>query len=139
MEIPDRPDLKITVGDRVIKMTYGLEMDLRRMLPDPTSALTLVQSDPTTQDYLVRRVLTDQKGLITDLDQLIPSAEVDISSDDVEAILSWVLEHVLYFFVKRATETGKIGQKYLVALPKPTPDGSGNSASTTPSAGPSES
>lgn len=136
-ELPPRPPLTITVGDQEIKMTYGLEMDLRRMLPDPGATLVLIQTDPTTQDYLVRRVLTPKKGQVLDLKELIPDEEVDISSDDVENILSWVAEHSLYFFVKRASEMAKLAGTYKLDRPKPSSGGSEDSASTTPSAGPS--
>lgn len=138
IDLPARPELKITVGDRVIKMTYGLEMDLRRMLPDPNTALQLIQSDPYTQDYVVRRVLTDKKSMVTDVSELISMDDVEITSDEVEAILSWATEHALYFFMKRAVELGKLGARYQQALPNRSNDGSENSASTTPSAGPSE-
>lgn len=138
MVLPARPDLFVNVGERRIKMTYGLEMDIRRMLPDPVSALQLIQSDSYTQDYIVRRVLTDKKEIITDLEGLIPHSEIDISSDDVETILSWATEHALYFFVSRTVKMAKLGVRYQEALPKPFKDGSENSPSTTPSAGPSD-
>ena len=136
-ELPPRPQLTITVGDREIKMSYGLEMDLRRMLPDPGATLLLIQTDPTTQDYLVRRVLTEKKGQVTNLDELIPDEDVDVSSDDVENILSWVAEHSLYFFVKRASEMAKLAGTYKLVQPKPSSDGSEDSVLTTPFAGPS--
>lgn len=133
--LPERPELYINVGDRRIKMTYGLEMDIRRMLPDPVTALQLIQSDPYTQDYIVRRVLTDINEMVTDLDKLIPQSEIGISSQEVEDILSWATEHALYFFVKRTVQMAKLGVRYQEALPKPSKDGSENSASKTPSAG----
>jgi hypothetical protein len=136
--LPERPDLKITVGDQVIKMTYGLEMDIRRMLPDPATALALIQSDPFTQDYIVRRILTNKKAMITDLDQLISMDEVDIEPDDADRILSWATEHALYFFVKRTVAMAKLGSRYQQALPKLSTAGSENLVSTTPSAGVSE-
>lgn len=136
--LPPRPDLTIKIGDREIKMTYGLEMDIRRMLPDPVTALQLIRDDPYTQDYIVRRVLTPIKRIVTSQDELIDMEEIDITSDDVENILSWATEHALYFFVKRTLEMAKLGVRYNQALPKPSSDGSEDSASTIASAGPSE-
>lgn len=135
--LPPRPDLYLFVGDRRIKMTYGLELDIRRMLPDPVSALQLIRDDVYTQDYIVRRVLTEKNGIVTNPDELVPSDQVDITSDEVENILTWAAEHALYFFVKRTLEMAKLGVRYNQALPKPSTDGSENSPSTTPSAGPS--
>lgn len=136
--LPPRPDLTIEVAGQTVKMTYGLEMDLRRMLPDPLSALTLIRDDVYTQDYIVRRVLTPVKKIITDPAELIDMAETEVTSEDVENILTWATEHALYFFVKRTVEMAKLGVRYNQALPKPSTDGSETSATTTPSAGPSE-
>jgi len=136
--LPPRPDLTIDIAGQTIKMTYGLEMDIRRMLPDPMSALQLIRDDVYTQDYIVRRVLTPVKKIITDPAQLIDMEETDVSSEDVENILTWATEHALYFFVKRTVEMAKLGVRYNQALPKPSTDGSETSATTTPSAGPSD-
>lgn len=136
--LPPRPPLTIEVNGETIKMTYGLEMDLRRMLPDPLSALTLIRDDVYTQDYLVRRVLTPAKKIITDPAELVSMEDTDISSDEVENILTWVTEHALYFFVKRTLELAKLGVQYKQALPMPSTSGSEDSTTTTPSAGPSE-
>lgn len=139
MPLPPRPPLTIDIGDRVIKMTYGLEMDIRRLLPDPMTALQLMQSDAYTQDYVVRRVLTNKNKIITDDAELIPFEEIDLDSDKIEEVMAWATEHALYFFVKRVTSLSKLGSQYMPAAPlKPTTDGFENSAMTTPSAGPSE-
>lgn len=135
--LPERPPLTIEVNGDVIKMTYGLEMDLRRLLPDAQTALILLREDVFTQDYLIRRVLTKSNKMLTDPDQLISLDETDLSSDDVERILTWVGEHALYFFVKRIASLAALGVRYNQAPPTPSSDGSENSASTTPSAGPS--
>lgn len=135
--LPPRPALSIEIAGREpIKMTYGLEMDIRRMLPDPLTALQLIRDDPYTQDYIVRRVLTPLKRIVTDPAELVDMEQVDIDSEDVERILTWATEHALYFFVKRTLELAKLGVQYNQALPKPSSDGSEDSASTTPSAGP---
>lgn len=139
INLPEKPPLTVTVGEVTYKMTYGLEMDLRRMLPDPATALTTLQADPFTQDYVVRRILTPAKHMIVDLAELIPAEEVELTSDEVEELLGWAAEHALYFFVKRTSALAKLGVRYQEALPQLSPNGSEDSASTTPSAGPSES
>lgn len=137
--LPERPPLTLKLSEgRTIKMTYGLEMDIRRMLPDPATAITLIRTDSFTQDYVVRRVLTPLKAMVTDIDQLVSMEEIDLEIEDVENILSWATEHALYFFVKRTLEMAKLGVRYQMVQPTPSTDGSENSASTTPSAGPSE-
>lgn len=142
----ERPPLEFTFTDSSkapIKMTYGLEMDIRRLLPDPRTAMQLALYDTFTQDYVVRRCLTNKKKVITDPEELIPFEEVDLDSDEIERLLKWALEHALYFFVKRTTEVGELGVRFRSILPqdqtKPSTNGSEISTSTTPSAGDSES
>jgi hypothetical protein len=131
-------------GREPLKMTYGLEMDLRRLLPDPNTAMQLVLVDPFTQDFVIRRCLTDKKKIITDIDELIPVEEVDLDSDELDKLLIWAVEHAIYFFVKRTAGMGELGQRMEPQFPsrqdqmKPSTSGSENSASTTPSAGPSD-
>ncbi len=138
-DIPfERPALRCDLGARDVKMTYGLEMDLRRLMPDAPTAIALVMRDPYTQDYIIRRCLTDAKKIITKDEDLIAVNEVDLTSDEVEKLLMWATEHVLYFFVTRAKSMEKVAARYQTALPTPSEIGSENSASTTPSAGPTE-
>ena len=122
--LPPRPSLTIKVNGREIKMVYGLEMDLRRMLPDPSATLNLIQSDPFTQDYIVRRVLTDKKGMVTDLNDLVNMDDVDLDPEQVEEILTWAAEHALYFFVKRTLQLAELGVRYQRALPATSETGS---------------
>jgi hypothetical protein len=126
-----------------IKMTYGLEMDIRRMLPDPGTAMELALSDPVTQDYIIRRCLTPVNKMVTDFKDLVPEDEVTIDADERDALLMWAVEHALYFFAKRtlglARLTQKIGQALPNLQPQPLPIGSNDSASLNPSAGDLES
>lgn len=127
----DRPPLTFIFKDDAhapIKMTYGLEMDLRRLLPDPLTAMTLLQNDVYTSDYVVRRCLTDTKKIVTDKDELISEEEIDnIDVDERERLLFWAGEHALYFFAKRTAGIGEMGSKFqalLPAQPKPSSPGS---------------
>lgn len=124
----EKPALSIHLEscDRTIKMVYGLEMDLRRILPDPQTAMQLIMSDAYTQDYVVRRCLTVTKKMVLQPDELIDFEEVDIDSDDVEKLLAWVMEHSLYFFMKRATGMGDLSARFNMDQLKPSPSGSGS-------------
>lgn len=123
-----------------IKMTYGLEMDLRRVLPDPGIAMQLGMVDSETQDYIIRRCLTDSKKMIKDENELVAVEAVNISTEDIDAIILWVVEHQLYFFGKRARAMMTLAARQKTKAPQLlTNDGSVDLASETPSAGPSES
>jgi hypothetical protein len=126
-------------GPYDIKMTYGLEMDLRRLLPDPGTAMQLAMTDVFTQDYLVRRCLTKSAKMIRNDEDLIPVEDVDISTDDADALIMWVLEHQLYFFTKRARGVSELAARQKAELQQSRSTiGSEPSPSTTPSAGPSD-
>lgn len=122
--LPPPLTLEIASQELTIKMTYGLEMDIRRMLPDIPSAIQLVSSDPFTQDYIIRRVLTPVKKMVTDMDDLIPVEDVEISADERENIIHWALEHAVHFFMVRAGSIKKLGDKYQIAPPVPSINGS---------------
>lgn len=126
-----------------IKMTYGLEMDIRRMLPDPQLAMELILADPVTQDYILRRCLTEKNQMITNFEDLVPpEAFEDLDFETREKLLMWAAEHALYFFAKRTTGVAVLGVQLEKLLPSLLPqhilDGLKTSASKTPSAGPSE-
>lgn len=142
------PSLYFTLPDNMdrkpIKMTYGLEMDLRRMLPDPNSATNLLLGDPTTQDYVIRRCLTDVNKMIHNWDDLVDEDEVDkLDSETREALLMWAGDHAIYFFAKRTMGLAKLGVRLEESLQSLLPahilNGLKASASETQSAGPSES
>lgn len=135
-ELPDRPPLKLTLStNKTIKMTYGLEMDLRRLLPEPATAMNLVLTDPFTQDYVIRRCLADVKKMVEDLKEL-PEVEDELEPDDTDKILMWAVGHVLYFFMKRALRMRDLSAQYPTTLLAPSTNGSPNLPSTTSSAGP---
>lgn len=123
---PPPKELPLSTG-RILKMPYALLMDICRMLPDPASALSLVLSDPYTQDYVVRRMLTPLERVVKSEEDLIAPGEVDLDTDDVEALLSWVVQHVLYFFVKRTRGLQRSGEMFQQAMPSPpTPSTTGS-------------
>lgn len=142
----DKPDLRFEFppeADRApLKMTYGLEMDIRRMLPDPETAMHLMLSDPFTQDYVIRRCLTPLNKIITDPEkELIPAEEVNLDGDTTEALLMWAAQHAIYFFAKRTAGLANLGVQFhelMKAQQPPSSDGSENSPSKTPSAGDSD-
>lgn len=137
-----RPELRFEFPpelDRApLKMTYGLEMDIRRMLPDPQTAISLLLADPFTQDYIVRRCLTDKKGIITNADELITPDDIDIDSETTEKLLMWAAEHALYFFAKRTAGLANLGVQFeglIKDQQPPSSNGSEDLPSKTPSAG----
>ena len=135
----DRPDLKFTVKigeeERTIKWTYGLSADLQRFIPDAEAVLKAgALNDPVIRDFMVRRLLPDKKGTITDPDQLISEEEIeDLDPDAVLALIDWGSKHLVYFFTRSMTllkEQGGILGDHLQSLIPPS-TGSPSSPSET--------
>jgi hypothetical protein len=47
-------------------MSYGLFQDLQRLVPDAGQIVDTIAADPT-RDYIIRRCLTAEKKIITEL------------------------------------------------------------------------
>ena len=115
-----RKSINIEVGGeiRTLKMPYGMLTDLLRITgcEDIGSAALLV-TDLNARDLVIRRLLTP--GLnepMMDTNQLTPSFDLDIDADAVDAIIGWVLEHLLDFFHRALTVLQEVDarQKALV-------------------------
>ncbi|WP_440524343.1 hypothetical protein [Sphingomonas sp.] len=136
----ERPPLTLDVGIEgfePIKMTYGLQMDLQRLLPDPGSATEMLLTNAYMLDYVVRRVMTDKKGTITKEEDLVSMEDVDLDPDQIKLIIDWVVKHILYFFVKRANLLVQNGLQFKEALPTQFTTGFPTLDSVMPAAGPS--
>lgn len=133
------PSKSIEVGSSVVKMPYAKLMDLCRMLPDPASAMSLVMNDPITQDYVLRRCLTPVDKVVRSNDDLISPEDIELDSTEVSELLTWVVQHLLYFFAKRTQGLARVGTEFKQALPNLSSNGSPDSTSTALSDGPSTS
>lgn len=141
----ERPTLiyKLQLNDgsvREIKWTYGLQLDCQRILPDPSAAMNNILADPETRDYLIRRVLTDNKKSIDKFEELVKIEDVPVDDPDMLAdLLDWVAGHILYFFGRTASSLARHAAETKETLRPFSPSlaGSADSASSTPSTGPS--
>ena len=116
MERPNSTfDLKIGEEVRTIKMSYGLFNEIMTVIPNPENIGDLLITDAGLRDYIVRRILTGNKKITTDED-LVDAFELDIDMDDLSDLVTWVGDHVLYFFMTSAAKTQKLGQKYVEVI-----------------------
>lgn len=129
----ERPPLKITIklseGEHVVHMTYGLFSDLQRMCPDAGQLLEAGLSDAWARDYIVRRCMTDSKKMLTKEEDLIQPEDMKLDDPcEVEKLLSWVTGHLLYFFVTSAEGLKKMGAKFQaqIGITPATPSKSGS-------------
>lgn len=137
----NRPPLTFEINDIKIKMTYGLQMDLQRLVPDATQAVDLIMEDPYLRDFVLRRALTNSPKSIKEEDNLIKPEELEeLDPDHLIDLLDWITGHLMYFFVKSASNLARHGADMKEVLDRLTPSQTGStpSASETPPAGPSE-
>lgn len=115
MSKTDSPSRTIDVtidGELItIPMSYGLFQDLTKVVPSPEQIEDLLLKDPYLRDYVIRRVLTGNKPVKQEED-LVDPFEVDVSLEDCDEIIAWVMEHVLHFFMNSAQKSVEMMGKY---------------------------
>ncbi len=132
-----RPPLSLEIGEYTIKMTYGLQMDLQKLLPDPEQVISLLTADAYLRDIVVRRALTPAEKPVKDDEDLISANEIDLDPDQIVEVLDFVAGHLVYFFGNTASSAARLGGQYQEKLAQllHSMNGSQTSPSTTPSAG----
>lgn len=114
-----RPPLEFTLridGEpQVIKMTYGLFNEIMIVVPSPEQIADLLVTDAGLRDYVVRRMLTGNKRVVNESD-LVDAFAIDVDITELDNLVSWVGDHVMYFFMTAAKKTAALGQKYQPSL-----------------------
>lgn len=105
MTLATKLDIKVGDEARTLKMPYGMLVELLRITGcGDVSQVGLLVTDLYARDLVIRRLLTpDLKEPMTDEKQLIPSFDLEISADTVDAIIAWVLEHLMDHFTRALT------------------------------------
>ena len=103
---PERPDkeLQLQSLEKPIVMTYVVFNDILRFVGTVDEALNSVMMSQDTRDLIVRRLLSDAKKPITEVDDLIPVEKLDemgLDFFEIDDILAWTMEHVTYFFMSQ--------------------------------------
>ncbi len=106
---PERPDksLKVDSLEEPIVMTYVVFNDILRFTGTVDEALNSVMTSQETRDLILRRLLSDAKKPIRDIDELVPVEHVDeIGLDffEIQDILGWTMEHITYFFMSQGLQ-----------------------------------
>lgn len=111
----ERPNLEFTLrlnGEpTVVKMTYGLFNEIMNVIPNPEDIGDLLIKNAGLRDYVIRRMLTGNKRVLKEED-LIDPFDMDIDIGELDNLVNWVGDHVLYFFMTSAQKTVELGQKY---------------------------
>lgn len=122
------PSRTFSCGGHEIRMCHGLMCDFQRVVPDAATAVDYILNDPYVRDYLVRRALTPSKKSIEKLEDLIDHEEIDLDTDEVLALIEWISEHLLYFFVKSAENLSKVADRLKPQMDPPPQSEDGSEA-----------
>ena len=102
----DRPDkeLQLESLEEPLVMTYVVFNDVLRFVGSVDQAMDAIMHSQDTRDLVLRRVLSDAKKPVEEVEDLIPVEEVGIDIFEVDEVLAWVMEHVTYFFMNQASK-----------------------------------
>lgn len=119
----DRPSktFPMTVNGeaRDIEMSFGLFQEIMKVVPQPENVASLLISDFYLREYVIRRMLTGRKRVKEDSD-MVDLIELDLDSEDVDGLVLWVTDHILYFFTTTAEKSLSLGKKYADRMEKVT-------------------
>jgi hypothetical protein len=107
-----RPPLEFSTGSYTVKWTYGLQMDIQRLLPDTSQLISMLTSDIYLRDFVIRRALTPLKGSITEEKDLIAAEDIELDPEQLLDLLDFVSSHLNYFFTMSARKAAQIGADY---------------------------
>lgn len=111
--------LTVTIGgvERELFMSYGLLTKLSKEL-ETADAVGAVPHDPEMRDNVLKIALTERTRSGKAIKEIKDLDDVEISLEDVEAVLGWVMEHLTGFFVRGLQKTKKVldDQKELTDL-----------------------
>lgn len=93
--------LKITIDgeERTLFMSFGLLNELASLVQDP-ARVPAIPVDAYLREAVLSAAFAKRKksGKITE--EIADFDDIDVTIEDVEATLDWVVEHVMSFFVR---------------------------------------
>lgn len=114
-DLPDTLTVQIDGEDRELFISYGLLATLSRLIGDEKN-IALISFDDDIRDHTLKAVLAERtKGgkIIKPVEDVF---DVNISVKDVNAILTWVTEHLLDFFVQSLERTQMVLKEQVPSL-----------------------
>lgn len=143
---PNRPDKELVLeeSETTLTMSYVMMNDIMRLVGGPDEAMTSILTNQEIRDLIIRRLFTDSKTSIEEFKDLIPIEDTKMDIFEMDDVLSWVMEHITYFFMRTAEKVQAAVNKYPELAKKmktssdPSEIGSTPSPKLTKSAGPTE-
>lgn len=103
MSAPART-LRVKNGDKDVElvMSYAMLTELLRITQcDTFESATNLLTDLYCRDLAIRRLMTTElKRPVENYDELVSGFDLELTPEDEDAILSWVMGHVIDFFAR---------------------------------------
>lgn len=103
--------LKITIDgeERILFMSFGLLNELASLVQDP-ARVPAIPVDSYLREAVLSAAFAKRKksGKITE--EIADFDDIDVTIEDVEATLDWVIEHVMSFFVRSLRKVVQVTQ-----------------------------
>jgi len=137
-------DDKLTVTldgeERQLFMSFGLLNALSSLVEDP-GRVPLIAAEPKTRTEVLRAVFAKRKRSGKIVEAVEDLDDIEVSVEDVEKVLHWVMEHTMGFFLRSAHMVIDVTERHKDKLEdlQSFMSGSQASASRTASSGPSAS
>lgn len=105
------PKHRMTVGGQELFMSYAMLQRLIILMPTPEQALMVV-----TQSEMIPAILTtlfSKYGKDGENTEIANLDNIQITPSEALEVVSWVSEHILYFFVQSLNQLRKMDQNFL--------------------------
>lgn len=104
-------EIKVESLENPIVMNYLMMNDIMRFVGGVDEAVSSILTSQETRDIILRRLLTETNSPVDSTEELIPVNEVQIDIFDIDIVLSWVVEHISYFFTRTSTGFAEVMAK----------------------------
>lgn len=109
---------------RDIFMSFGLLSKLTKVVgsPDIVGAISV---DPELRDSIIAELLAERKKSGKVINPVADLEDIDVSVEDIEALLKWASEHLMGFFVRSLQQVHHLTENHRTVLEalQPSSDG----------------
>lgn len=105
---------------RELFMSHGLKTLLSQKIGSVSNveAIAMLQLDPAMQQDFLEEILQERTKTGLPLGDRKSLLAYDISSDDADRAINWVVDHLISFFIQRAMSLGEMQKKLAEAQQK---------------------
>lgn len=93
-------------------MSYGMFSDIMRLVGSTQDVASLLITDSSTRDLVIRRLYTDNNRAIDKIEELIDSFEIDILPTELDGVMAWVADHAAHFLLSTGRKMQEVAEKY---------------------------